>query len=143
MTVLIKPGVMSEAVGKGNLDVTMTIPGVDVAAGAPFLSMDMFVPDVVISYRSIAENIPAPMSFWAVDHTRCVASRFTRVSPFCTAWVCFLSKATSKRCRNQRFARSLIPRDTHRRHRVRNPALLQLRCAQVGIPRVGMTALSP
>jgi len=84
MTVLIKPGVMSEAVGKGNLDVTMTIPGVDVAAGAPFLSMDMFVPDVVISYRSIAENIPAPMSFWAVDHTRCVASRFTRVSPFCT-----------------------------------------------------------
>lgn len=101
MTVLIKPGVMSEAVGKGNLDVTMTVPRMDVAAGAPFLSMGMFVPglarpqvlesmnvrdasgpvpinvadprsgpgkwvaardvkgDVVISYRLIAENIPA------------------------------------------------------------------------------------
>lgn len=44
MTVVIRPGVMSEAVGKGNLDVTMTIPGMDVAAGAPFLSMGMFVP---------------------------------------------------------------------------------------------------
>jgi predicted metalloprotease with PDZ domain len=44
MSVLIKPGVMSEAVGKGDLDVTMTIPGMDVAAGAPFLSMGMFVP---------------------------------------------------------------------------------------------------
>ena len=101
MTVLIKPGVMSEAVGKGDLDVTMTIPSVDVAAGAPFLSMGMFVPglaraqvlasldvrdatgpvpltspndrggpgrwvptravkgDVVVTYRLIAENIPA------------------------------------------------------------------------------------
>ena len=44
MTVLIKPGVMSEAVGKGDLDVTMTIPGMHVAGGAPFLSMGMFVP---------------------------------------------------------------------------------------------------
>jgi len=44
MSVLIKPGVMSEAVGKGDLDVTMTIPAMDVAAGAPFLSMGMFVP---------------------------------------------------------------------------------------------------
>jgi poly-gamma-glutamate synthesis protein (capsule biosynthesis protein) len=101
MTVLIKPGVMSEMVGKGNVDVTMTIPGVDVAAGAPFLSMGMFVPglarpqvlgaltvrdaagpvpvaaanerngggkwvasrgvkgEVVVTYRLIAENIPA------------------------------------------------------------------------------------
>ena len=99
MTVLIKPGAMSEAVGKGDLDVTMTIPGMDVAAGAPFLSMGMFVPglarpqtlstidvrdatgpvslstergapgrwtstravkgDVVVSYRLVAENIPA------------------------------------------------------------------------------------
>ena len=101
MTVLIKPGVMSEAIGKGDLDVTMTIPSVDVAAGAPFLSMGMFVPglaraqvlasldvrdasgpvpltspndrggpgrwvptravkgDVVVTYRLIAENIPA------------------------------------------------------------------------------------
>jgi poly-gamma-glutamate capsule biosynthesis protein CapA/YwtB (metallophosphatase superfamily)/predicted metalloprotease with PDZ domain len=101
LTVLIKPGVMNEAVGRGDLDVTMTIPGMDVAAGAPFLSMGMFVPglaraqelgrldvlddagpvpladgneggapgrwvsqravrgDVVVSYRLIAENIPA------------------------------------------------------------------------------------
>ncbi|MEP6832129.1 MAG: peptidase M61 [Gemmatimonas sp.] len=44
MTVLIKPGMMSEAVGKGDLDVTMTIPNVNIAANAPFLSMDMFVP---------------------------------------------------------------------------------------------------
>lgn len=102
ITVLIKPGVMSEAVGKGDLDVTMTIPNVDIAPGAPFLSMGMFVPglarsqtlstltvsdatgpvpvsaanargtppgkwvssravkgDVVVSYRLLAENIPA------------------------------------------------------------------------------------
>jgi predicted metalloprotease with PDZ domain len=99
MTVLIKPGVMSETIGKGDLDVTMTIPGMDVAAGAPFLTMGMFVPglarpqtlsrievrdasgpvplsmepgapgrwtstravkgDVVVSYRLVAENIPA------------------------------------------------------------------------------------
>ena len=44
MTVLIKPGVMSAAAGKGDLDVTMTIPDMDVAAGAPVLSMGMFVP---------------------------------------------------------------------------------------------------
>lgn len=102
MTVLIKPGVMSEAAGKGDLDVTMTIPGMNVPAGEPLLSMGMFVPglarpqtlgtlvvrdangdvpignanargtppgkwtstravngDVVVSYRLIAENIPA------------------------------------------------------------------------------------
>ena len=102
MTVLIKPGVMSEAAGKGSLDVTMTIPGMDVAAGSPLLSMGMFVPglaraqtlssltvrdasgpvvitsgnergtppgkwvstravkgDVLVSYRLLAENIPA------------------------------------------------------------------------------------
>ncbi len=44
LTVLIKPGVMSEAVGKGDLDIEMKIPGLRVAAGAPFLSMGMFVP---------------------------------------------------------------------------------------------------
>ncbi|MDQ8164464.1 MAG: peptidase M61 [Gemmatimonadota bacterium] len=44
LTVLIKPGVMSEAVGKGDLDIEMRIPGLNVAAGAPFLSMGMFVP---------------------------------------------------------------------------------------------------
>lgn len=108
MTVLIKPGVMSEAVGKGDLDVTMNIPNMNVAAGQPLLSMGMFVPglarpqtlaslsvrdasgsvpisdgsagnsgtarlappgkwtstravkgDVVVTYRLIAENIPA------------------------------------------------------------------------------------
>jgi predicted metalloprotease with PDZ domain len=99
MTVLIKPGAMSETAGKGDLDVMMTIPGMDVAAGASLLSMGMFVPglarpqtlstievrdasgsvplsmergapgrwtstravkgDVVVSYRLIAENIPA------------------------------------------------------------------------------------
>lgn len=40
----VVPGVMSETVGKGNLDVTMTIPRMDVAAGAPLLTMGMFVP---------------------------------------------------------------------------------------------------
>ncbi len=102
LTVLIKPGVMSEAVGTGNLDVLMTIPAMHVAAGAPLLSMGMFVPglaraqtlsmlsvhdangavpitgsgdrntppgkwvatravqgDVTVSYRLLAENIPA------------------------------------------------------------------------------------
>ena len=44
LSVLIKPGVMSEAVGKGDLDIEMKIPGLNVAAGAPFLSMGMFVP---------------------------------------------------------------------------------------------------
>lgn len=44
MTVRIKPGVMSESVGKGDLDVAMTIANVDIAAGEPFLSMGMFVP---------------------------------------------------------------------------------------------------
>ena len=44
LTVLIKPGVMSEAVGRGDVDVTMLIPDMDIAAGAPFLSLGLFVP---------------------------------------------------------------------------------------------------
>lgn len=44
MTVVVRPGAMSEELGRGDLDVTMTIPGVDVAAGAPLLRMGMFVP---------------------------------------------------------------------------------------------------
>ncbi len=44
MTVVIRPGIMSEKVGRGDLDVTMTIPGMDVVTGAPFLSMGMLVP---------------------------------------------------------------------------------------------------
>ena len=44
MTVVVRPGVMSETAGKGDLDVTMTIPAVDAAAGVPFLTMGMLVP---------------------------------------------------------------------------------------------------
>ncbi len=44
MTVRLTPGVMSERAGKGNLDVVMTVPEVDAAAGAPLLTMGMFVP---------------------------------------------------------------------------------------------------
>lgn len=44
MTVLLRPGVMSEATGTGNLDVTMTMPGMQVAARAPLLTLPLFVP---------------------------------------------------------------------------------------------------
>ena len=44
MRVLIKPGAMSVTVGKGDVDVTMTISAVNVAAGAPLLSLSTMVP---------------------------------------------------------------------------------------------------
>jgi hypothetical protein len=39
MRVLIKPSAMSETVGKGDLTITITIPDVEVVAGAPLLSL--------------------------------------------------------------------------------------------------------
>src|SRR5207253_4381554 len=42
--ILIKPRAMNESVGKGNVDVSMTIPAVDVAAGAPLFSLSTMVP---------------------------------------------------------------------------------------------------
>ncbi len=44
MTVLLRAGVMSEATGTGNLDVTMTIPAMQVAARAPLLTLPLLVP---------------------------------------------------------------------------------------------------
>jgi len=65
MAVRITPGVMSEAAGRGDLDVTVTVPGMDVAAGAPFLSMGMFVPGLArpqelasIEVRDAAGPVP-------------------------------------------------------------------------------------
>jgi hypothetical protein len=44
ITVLIKPGRVDPATSKGDIDITMTIPGVSAPAGQPFLSMGMFTP---------------------------------------------------------------------------------------------------
>ena len=44
MKVLIKPGAMSETVGKGDVDVTITVPGANVAASAPLMSLNTMVP---------------------------------------------------------------------------------------------------
>jgi hypothetical protein len=44
MKVLIKPGTMSETVGKGELAVALEVPAVDVAAGAPLLWLSTMVP---------------------------------------------------------------------------------------------------
>jgi hypothetical protein len=44
MRVLIKPGPMSEAVGKGDVSIYISIPQVDVPAGAPLLSLSTMVP---------------------------------------------------------------------------------------------------
>jgi hypothetical protein len=44
MRVLIKPGAMSEATGKGNVAVEITISQIDVPAGALLLSLNTMVP---------------------------------------------------------------------------------------------------
>jgi len=44
MTVLIKTGKVDAATSKGDIDVTMTIPGVSAPAGQPFLTMQLFTP---------------------------------------------------------------------------------------------------
>ena len=44
MTILIKPGPMSEAVGKGPVDIAMAIPAVDAPAGKPLFSMGLYTP---------------------------------------------------------------------------------------------------
>jgi predicted metalloprotease with PDZ domain len=44
MRVLIKPGAMSEAVGKGEVAIEMTISEIDVPSGAPLLSLSTMVP---------------------------------------------------------------------------------------------------
>jgi hypothetical protein len=44
MRVLITPGPMSEAVGKGDVSIYISIPQVDVPAGAPLLSLSTMVP---------------------------------------------------------------------------------------------------
>src|SRR5580692_4498195 len=44
MRVLIKPSSMSEAIGKGNVDVEINISEIDVPAGAPLLSLSTMVP---------------------------------------------------------------------------------------------------
>lgn len=44
MKILIKPGAMSEAAGKGVVEVTMTIPAMEAAAGVPLLTMSTMVP---------------------------------------------------------------------------------------------------
>src|ERR1700722_17761670 len=44
MTILIKPGPMSEAIGKGELSVDIDIPQMNVPAGAPLLSLSTMLP---------------------------------------------------------------------------------------------------
>lgn len=44
MTVLIKPGAMSETAGKGNLDIEIRVPDLDVLAGGPLLSLSTMLP---------------------------------------------------------------------------------------------------
>jgi predicted metalloprotease with PDZ domain len=44
MKVLIKPSAMNDVVGKGVVDVTLSVPDMDVAAGAPLLSLAVRVP---------------------------------------------------------------------------------------------------
>ena len=44
MTVMIKPGAMSEAAGQGDVDVSLRIPAVDFPAGAPLLRLSTMVP---------------------------------------------------------------------------------------------------
>ena len=45
MTVLIKPGVMSETAG-GVVEITITVPGMDVAAGAPLFALPNMAPNM-------------------------------------------------------------------------------------------------
>jgi rhamnogalacturonan endolyase len=44
MTVLIQPGAMSAAAGKGEVAVTIRVPGMDVPAGAPLLALSTTLP---------------------------------------------------------------------------------------------------
>ena len=44
MTLLVKPGPMSEQAGKGDVDISMTIPAVDSPAGKPLFSMGLYTP---------------------------------------------------------------------------------------------------
>jgi len=44
LKVLIAPGSMSQSTGQGTVDVTLQVPGMNVAAGAPAMSLDVMVP---------------------------------------------------------------------------------------------------
>ena len=57
MTVLLRPGVMSEATGTGNLDVTMTIPAMQVAARTPLLTLPLFVPGLARSQQVLTIRV--------------------------------------------------------------------------------------
>ena len=53
MTVRLAPGPMDAATGRGALDVTLTLPGVDIAAGAPLLTL----PIVIANTDTVANTL--------------------------------------------------------------------------------------
>ena len=53
MRVVLAPGAMDTAAGKGVLDITLTIPAVDVAAGAPLLTL----PVVIANTATVADTL--------------------------------------------------------------------------------------
>jgi hypothetical protein len=68
VTVLIKPGKIDPATSKGDLDVSLTIPGVSAEAGKPFLSMGMFTPG--LAYPQVLKTLAVGDDAGAVPMTR-------------------------------------------------------------------------
>lgn len=64
MRVLIKPGAMSEMVGKGDVDIEMTVPDVEVPAGAPLLSLSTLVPGSTPYNKKCAGALPVEQSLF-------------------------------------------------------------------------------
>jgi hypothetical protein len=64
MRVLIKPGAMSEMVGKGDVDIEMTVPDVEVPAGAPLLSLSTMVPGATPYNKKCAGVLPVEQSLF-------------------------------------------------------------------------------
>jgi hypothetical protein len=69
-TVLIKPGKVDTATSKGDIDITMTIPGVSAPAGQPFLSMDMFTPG--LARPQVMKNLSVTDAAGAVPLTEAI-----------------------------------------------------------------------
>ena len=75
MKVLIKPGAMSEAVGKGDVAIDISISDIDVPAGAPLLSLSTMVPGAskpqTVEGLTVKDGLgPVPLQSKDVDGSR-------------------------------------------------------------------------
>jgi len=75
MTVLIKPGAMSEAAGKGVVAVDIRVPGLDIPAGAPLLSLSTMLPGLskpqTVDELTVSDELgPVPLESRSQDGSR-------------------------------------------------------------------------